>query len=269
MDKTSPEYWTSFWKHYKLPEPIDVKSNDLGNYPNRRLHEFFSETFSTVHTSGKRILELGCGNSVFLSYFKAEFQFDIYGIDYSELGCEQTRKILDRDNIKGEIIYADIFNPPTELLNSFDVVCSFGVAEHFDDTNKALAAFSRFLKPGGMLITTIPNMAGLTGILQKFFYKEVYDVHRILSKEQFGKCFDTTGLKLQYCEYAIPVSFGVTLDPVENHVIKFRAIKKLIVKLFQVLEKLAWIIDEKLFKLPKTTFLSGAIFTVATKPLAK
>jgi 2-polyprenyl-3-methyl-5-hydroxy-6-metoxy-1,4-benzoquinol methylase len=189
---------------------------------------------------------------------------DVYGIDYTEIGCEQTKAILKRDNVQGEIILADIFNPPHELLGAFDYVCSFGVAEHFDDTTSALNAFSKFLKPGGILITSIPNMAGIIGLLQKWMYKEVYDVHKIMSKDQLASQFDSQHLQLLTCNYFLPVSFGLTLDPVDNTVIKFRTLKKLIAKGLQIVSKVLWKVDD-LLPLPNTTLFSAGIFTVAQR----
>src|SRR5687768_8257497 len=99
QEKTSPEYWTSFWKNYQLPAPINVQDRSSGNYAIRCYDRLFRNTFSSIETGKSKILELGCGNSTFLTYFHNEFGFEITGLDYSELGCAQTRKILERDKV--------------------------------------------------------------------------------------------------------------------------------------------------------------------------
>lgn len=55
------------------------------------------------------------------------------------------------------------FSPPASMLGKFDVVVTFGVVEHFIDTRACLDAMSQFLKPGGLLVTSIPNLAGWIG----------------------------------------------------------------------------------------------------------
>src|SRR6187551_433950 len=111
QEKTSAEYWTTFWNNYTLPKPIQINTRTLSSYVYRIYDQHFKKAFAGQETRGKKILELGCGNSVFLSYFNQEFGFEVYGIDYTEIGCEQTRAILDRDRVKGTIILGDIFNP--------------------------------------------------------------------------------------------------------------------------------------------------------------
>jgi 2-polyprenyl-3-methyl-5-hydroxy-6-metoxy-1,4-benzoquinol methylase len=52
------------------------------------------------------------------------------------------------------------------MVAAFDVVISFGLIEHFEDTDACLKAISQFIAPQGLLITFIPNMEGFPG-----FYK--------------------------------------------------------------------------------------------------
>jgi SAM-dependent methyltransferase len=62
--------------------------------------------------------------------------------------------VLDAAGVPGEIVCADLFAPPPHLLAQFDVVVSFGVVEHFDDTAACVAACARLVKPGGLMVTT-------------------------------------------------------------------------------------------------------------------
>ena len=80
-DKAGEEYWTKFWQNFPLPEPIVVNGHSVNNYPYRILHKLFQKAFKGMNTGGMKILEIGCGNSVFLSYFQKEFGFDVYGLD--------------------------------------------------------------------------------------------------------------------------------------------------------------------------------------------
>ncbi len=264
-DKAGENYWSEVWERTSLPEPIDVRSKSLNSYPERILDRLFREIFSGIETKGKKLLEIGCGNSVLLPYLAKEFGFEIYGIDYSEKGCKQSELILQRDGIKGKIMCEDAFHPSKELLNTFDVVCSFGVAEHFIDTAGTLKCFSNFLKPGGLLVTSIPNMKSATGLLHKWLNRPVYDIHVPLDKNDLKSAIENAGLTPVLNKYFLAVSFAITLDGIDGKKIPYYIWKKLFVKLLRYSSKVIWILEMTFGTLPAGRFLSGGIITAARK----
>src|SRR5262249_22113994 len=133
----------------------------------------------------------------------------VTGLDYSEIGCAKTRQLFDVYGIKGDVRCADLFAPPEELLEQFDLVISFGVVEHFRDTAGCLRACSRFVKPSGRLMTLIPNLAGLTGQIQKLVDRAVFDVHVPLTREQFSSAHRQPGMDLLECDYFLPINLSV------------------------------------------------------------
>lgn len=265
-DKAGEEYWTEFWKSSALPEPFRITGSDINTYPNKVLNKIFKKIFGLENNKGKKLLEIGCGNSVLLSYFAKTYGFEIYGIDYSAYGCEQSKKILERDHVKGVIMEADAFNPPNELLNNFDFVCSFGVVEHFADTASTLRSFARFLKPGGTLVTSIPNLAGVTGILQKVLNKQVYDIHIPMDKKQLDTAIEKSGMELQLSQYFLSISFAVTLTGLQGERIGFYRIKKIILMAFRYFSKCIWFIENLFGSLPAGKWFSGGIITASRKP---
>ncbi|MBP6174532.1 MAG: class I SAM-dependent methyltransferase [Saprospiraceae bacterium] len=264
-DRAGEEYWTQFWKNFKLPPPINIHSSNVNEYPNRLMHKLFKKAFKGLDTTDKKILEIGCGNSVFLTYFKKEFNFDIYGLDYSELGCKQTEKIFERDKVKGSVIHADAFKPPEDFLEKFDVVCSFGVVEHFEDTASTLKAFAKFLKPGGILISTLPNFKGATGTLHKFLNKPVYDVHVPLGTDEMRDAIQKAGLKEEVNEYFLALSFAITLEGIDGKKIPYFKIKKILVKTIRYASKIIWILENFIGTMPAGKRFAGGIFTSARK----
>lgn len=264
-DKAGENYWTNFWKSAEaLPPPAMSHGKISGSYVVRQLDELFVRHLPTEQQSrGKQLLEIGCGNSIWLSYFQQRFGFDVHGLDYSEYGCEQTRKILARDGVAGTVHHVDLFKPPVELLNKFDVVCSFGVVEHFSDTESAIRAAVQFLKPGGILITTIPNLMGPTGLLQKIFYRPVYDIHVVMDKQRITSALRHCGLEVTAAEYFCTLSFGVSLEPINQTPVKAAGLKKFALKLFQALGKILNLVDTRIVRLPKTKYTSEGIFTIA------
>jgi 2-polyprenyl-3-methyl-5-hydroxy-6-metoxy-1,4-benzoquinol methylase len=265
-DKAGEEYWSGFWKNYQMPQAIDLSTKSLANYSFRQIHKFYSSVFSSIKNKQQQLIEIGCGNSTWLSYFHKNFGFEVSGIDYSEYGCEQTKKILARDGVPGNIYLGDLFNAPENLIGKFDVVCSFGVVEHFNDTRDVLEHIGKFLKPGGILITTIPNLTGITGTLQKWMNKPVYDIHKVMTLEDISGYVKEAGFEIIQKDLVIPMSFGVTLDEIDNKKVENLAFKKVVLKGFQVIEKIVCLIDDKLIPIPKTEYFCAGMLVAARKP---
>lgn len=199
-DKAGKSYWDQSWERRSLPSAVDPRGKGLNHYVSRKFHAFFRETFAGMDTKEKRLLEIGCAGSSWLPYFAKEFGFKAYGLDYSALGCQQARQILRESGVEGEVVCADFFAPPAPLKGAFDVVVSFGVVEHFENTSACLQAISEFLKPGGIAITNIPNMVGLIGSLQKAVNRSVFDIHVPLDACEL-QARHTPHLRVVSCRY--------------------------------------------------------------------
>src|SRR5207247_404436 len=131
----------------------------------------------------KLLVEVGCARSAVLPLFAKRLGFRVAGIDYSPNGCEQTRLMLEREGVTGDIYCCDVFSIPDDLVERFDMVVSFGLIEHFSDTMAIVAALSRLLRPGGLIFTSVPNMHGITGFVQKTLNKRIYDIHVPITAE--------------------------------------------------------------------------------------
>ncbi|MBL0104471.1 MAG: class I SAM-dependent methyltransferase [Bacteroidetes bacterium] len=212
-----------------------------------------------------KLLEIGCGNSVLITYLAQQFGFEVTRLDYSEKGCQQSRLILEREKVKGNIICQDAFNPSPDLLNQFDVVCSFGVVEHFSDTSGTIKAFSNFLKPGGLLVTSLPNMSSVTGNLHKYLNRPVYDIHVPLDKNQIETAIEKAGLKLKFSSYFLAISFAITLEGLNGEKIKNYSLKRFFIKTLRYGSKLIWMVENKLGTIPPGKIFSGGIITSAQK----
>jgi len=106
----------------------------------------------------KKLLDLGCGRGEFLKGF-IRCGLKGYGIDQSLMGksiCPET-----------EIIQSDLEEPLPFKDNYFDVVFSKSVLEHFYYPEKLVLEIYRILKPGGLVITMVPDWEAV--------YKTFYD----------------------------------------------------------------------------------------------
>jgi len=264
-DKAGKAYWDEVWTGDTLPLPVDPGQTNLDNYVNVRFHEFFSKTFSRVDPRHKLLLEVGCANSSWLPYFSQQFGFKIFGLDYSEIGCEESRKILLNAGVQGDVVCADFFSPPASLMGAFDVVVTFGVVEHFADTQSCIDALSRFLKPGGLLVTIIPNMVGLIGRLEKIINRPVYDIHVPLDPGNLADMHGLSKLDVLQCDYFLSTHFGVLnlngLDPTSlDWKIKNKFLKALL-----HLSKLIWLYEGAFDQLKPNRLFSPYINCLAQK----
>jgi 2-polyprenyl-3-methyl-5-hydroxy-6-metoxy-1,4-benzoquinol methylase len=264
VDKAGAEYWTQVWKNATLPPPINVDSKSLPNTVYHRYHQIFQKILNKIETKNKSILEVGCGNSVWLPYFAKHFGLKVSGLDYSEYGCETESAILKRDSVEGNIYHGDMFTPPDELLGKFDFVLSMGVIEHFSDTTNVVRTLAKFLKPGGMLITTLPNHTGVLGLLQKLFNKPVYDIHYIIDKSDVENAVTKAGLKLHHSQYAVSGGFMVNLEA-KDKPLRFAIFRKMGAKVLVVITFAWWFINRSIFRLPENKTFSPAIINIAKK----
>ncbi len=99
--------------------------------------------------AGMKMLEAGCGRGEFLSHFK-NLGLEVCGIDASPAAAEYVHGIpVSICDIEKERIPFDD--------ESFDIVYSKSLIEHFIDPEKFVGEAYRVLKPGGMLLTLVPD----------------------------------------------------------------------------------------------------------------
>lgn len=210
VSKLSTEkYWSDHWENRPLPVEFDINNNSIYNENFLQVHQYYQSIF--ISSSGKKIIEVGCGDSVYLPYFHKAFGLEITGIDYTDIGCKRAEQILSNAGVKGTIIKADLFDLPENLLHQFDFVYSGGVIEHFEDTSHAIAQLKKLLKPGGYIITSIPNITGFNFFVLKYLNREVYDIHKIFSRQDFVQFHTSNGLVFQSL-YFLPISFYIVTD---------------------------------------------------------
>ncbi|HUI41943.1 MAG TPA: methyltransferase domain-containing protein [Terriglobia bacterium] len=261
-DRTGRDFWDHWWQRAPLPAPIDPLREGLKNYPFRTLHRFFAATFGGQHTRGQRLIEIGCAQSALLPYFARYFGFRVAGLDQSELGCERARRLLERERVPGDVYVADFFAPPAALRGAFDVVFSFGVIEHFDDTARAVRATAAFVRPGGTAVALIPNLTGILGRYQRLLDRELYDAHVVIGKEWLAQAHRAAGLDVVSAIYLMPA--GLEVLNLESW--RYRPAKWLVSRGHTAASRLVWFADDHVFHLRPNRWTSPYVVCVARQP---
>lgn len=264
-DRAGRSYWDSLWAEQSIPEPVNPHRGGVSNYINRRFDAFFCDAFSCISTDDKRLIEVGCARSAWLPYFALEFGFVITGLDYSETGCKQEREVLAAAGVRGDVVCADLFQPPSHLRNAFDVVVSFGVLEHFNDPVAVAEALRRLAVPGGLIVTLIPNLAGLTGKVVRLVNRHVYELHNPLTIEDLHEAHTHAGLKVKACRYLISTNFGVAnLNDLDARKPTTRT-KAIMLRGLRGASKAAWALETALGPFPETKAFAPYVACVAER----
>lgn len=113
-----------------------------------RRRDKICEVFQRYVPKSARILEVG-GGTGFVAAKLQEFGFSIEMADVHTTGFDYARQ-------RGiaQLHQFDLFDAPFD--GEFDVVCLFDVLEHLGDPVKAMECLKRMLRPGGMIILTVP-----------------------------------------------------------------------------------------------------------------
>ena len=204
-DRAGKGYWDELWSEASPRAPIDPGARGLNAFVTRRFHELFSETLPR----GAQVLEVGCARSAWLPYFALELGAQVTGLDYSERGCAVEREMLRAAGVGGDVVCGDLFEQPAAMGGRFDAVVSLGVAEHFADSAACIRALGHYVAPGGQLVTVIPNMTGLVGVLQRRMNPAVFGIHVALRPEDLLAAHTAAGLEQVTCRHFLSTNFGV------------------------------------------------------------
>ena len=261
-DRAGRTYWDRVWTEKRdvaLPDPLTL------TYVERNFAAMFDSALRDVPLRG-RFLEIGAAHSIWLAHFVRR-GFRVTGIDYSEIGCAQTKAALRVEGIDAELLCCDAFSPSESLIGGFDAVLTVGVVEHFDDTAATVAAFARFLRPGGRMITVVPNVRGANGLVQRVVNPRVLRMHVPLTAAALRSAHVEAGLSNASARYFIASNFGVlNLNDLDPGAVSTR-MKRSVVRVLERASRLTWALD-RIVSMPVTPFFSGYVVAFATRPTA-
>lgn len=97
-----------------------------------------------------RILDVGCSTGIFLAEMRMR-GWDVYGVEPNEEVAAYARERMRLDVFPGFLEDSDFDD------HYFDAVTFWDVFEHLSDPIGALKRIRRILKPGGLLVISLPN----------------------------------------------------------------------------------------------------------------
>lgn len=138
--------------HYNH-QPI-YKSNVSRNGIQRILNNFGLKKRANVvlkHKPTGKLLDVGCGNGVFIDYVKNNSNLEVVG---TEINVDNVTYLTGK---KGLDVRLGNLNEISFTNQEFDIITLWDVIEHLNDPNHTLAEIKKLLKPDGNLIIRVPN----------------------------------------------------------------------------------------------------------------
>jgi SAM-dependent methyltransferase len=260
IDKAGQGYWDDHWE--TIPHnSFNPGSALVRDYRDRAFAEVIARTLQALPTDAS-VLEAGCADSSLLVYLGHQ-GYKIIGVDYSPVGCDLFRRRAAAQHVEAQVECCDIFSPPENLRGAADCVMSVGLVEHFDDTAGCVQALRTLVRPGGRILTIIPNMRGSVGLLQRLCAPSIYAVHIPLSVAELAAAHGP-GLTVVESGYLLPAGFGVVnfYEPGLSRAAFWT--RRLTVSALGRLSWASWFVD-KYVSLPRTESFSPYCYCIAER----
>jgi hypothetical protein len=189
---TSEDTWRSHW------ETKEIKRISI----NYSFHDLLIGVASKI-TDGKECIELGGFPGYFSVFLRKYAELNPTLIDFV-VNEDFVNELLAANGLCPEdvqCIQGDIFNHEPKI--KYDLVCSFGLVEHFVDMSGIVEAHVKYMKPGAILLITAPNFLGINGLLQRLFDPKNLAIHNLkaMNIELIKQCMINCGLTIMDADY--------------------------------------------------------------------
>lgn len=146
------DFWDNMWLARTIQQ--ELEACDIEKSPR--------EMFRLYLSKSDKIIDAGCGFGKWVIYLH-RLGYNITGIDSSKLAITKLREFDSTLQVE----LGDIQNIPYPD-NYFDAYISIGVVEHFEEgPKKALKEAYRLVKPGGLIIVSVPVVNIIRRIIRR------------------------------------------------------------------------------------------------------
>jgi 2-polyprenyl-3-methyl-5-hydroxy-6-metoxy-1,4-benzoquinol methylase len=206
--------WVQWFRHISKSQKKSL--NEELNYTKEVL-SFFPDL------QEKRVLDVGCGNGDFLISCCLLGAKETVGIDFVAEVVKGALKNVNNSGFEKKInvVQADALKIPFPD-NSFDVVMSFGLLEHFEKQSELIFEKKRVLKKNGFLIVLVPNFFSIPrqffGIARRIFQPENVIFEKPLTSWLLKKELEKAGLRkieikgIYYFPYQAIIKEAITVS---------------------------------------------------------
>jgi 2-polyprenyl-6-hydroxyphenyl methylase/3-demethylubiquinone-9 3-methyltransferase len=117
-------------------------------------------------SGGEKLLDVGCGDGDFMFMVRDKFR-ECYGVDVSAQRIEKAKELPNKE--KFHFFECDVDEGLHFPDNFFDAVTCIAVLEHVFNPPNLVKEIHRVLKPGGIFLVQVPNIAWMPYRIQLMF----------------------------------------------------------------------------------------------------
>ncbi|MCP5050866.1 MAG: methyltransferase domain-containing protein [bacterium] len=141
-----------------------------------------------------RILELGAATGFLTRWLISQYGGSGVLVDSSPASYQAYRST--KSPLSDSITYLreDIFQ--LEPAESFDLVCSFGLIEHFKDKQAVLEAHWKFARPHGLIVILVPSDTRLTRVFFEAHMELNTGYRELLTMRELENCVRKENLEI-------------------------------------------------------------------------
>lgn len=148
-----------FWSHAVSSETLSQAGHLIAAYEGKATSYFSNARADFVRLlprdTSARILEVGCGTGATGALALARGRAGYYaGIELMDSAARQARDVLS-EVVVGDVERLEFDWQPAE----FDALILSEVLEHLVDPGQTLQRLARFVRPGGMVLASSPNVS--------------------------------------------------------------------------------------------------------------
>jgi len=143
-----------------------------------------------------RILDAGCGTGGMLDLYRTWPDAEAVGLDFSPDALS-----FSRGRGHSQLVGGDLMLLPFRT-GTFDVVNALDVVEHIENDGRALEEIARVLRPGGILVATVPAYQFLWSA-----HDEALHHQRRYTAPQFANLIRQSGLHVERLTYLVTTLF--------------------------------------------------------------
>jgi SAM-dependent methyltransferase len=152
-----------------------------------------------------RILDVGCGWGVNLRALEK--------MEYEASGLDISRRILELiDEPQRRLIEADLNQTPPETQSLYEGLLMLDVLEHLDDDRGTVGRLAKLLRPGGIIVVSVPALPELFSE-----FDQIQGHRRRYVPETLSAVFEGTGFVLTkifwWGAWMVPVLRRMRLKP--------------------------------------------------------
>jgi 2-polyprenyl-3-methyl-5-hydroxy-6-metoxy-1,4-benzoquinol methylase len=139
-------------EEYEAFQPPVAEMSSMQAWHASRMREMQANYVMRFVNEPGNLLDIGCATGEFLSTMQGH-GWGVSGLEVIEQAAQTARERYNLQVITGTLETADL----PDL--AYDVITMWDVLEHLPDPSGALVRCRRLLKPGGVVIFSIPNLA--------------------------------------------------------------------------------------------------------------